>query len=176
MFLGLRNDPSLLALGAYIADVLNQLSDSDADCGELLRLGLNCIFALSKLGKPTELVRAAFEFRAMTLSGFMPDLSGCEFCGEEPADILFDLRRGALCCRSCRDAFSGEKGIALPCPPPVLAALRYFGEAPLSRLLSVKLDIRALPALVGITEAYMLTQLERNFRSLDFYKGFKIRL
>ncbi|MBR6740585.1 MAG: DNA repair protein RecO [Clostridia bacterium] len=176
MFLGLRNDPAKLALGGYIAEVLGQLSESDTDCSELLRLGLNCLYALSALDKPSELIRAAFELRAMVLSGFEPDLTGCEFCGDDEHSLFFDLRRGAPVCERCRSVVQTDRGIALPLTANLLSAMRHFAHAPLQKLLSVRLDDTSAEALVGITEAYMMTQLERNFKSLDFYKGFRISL
>ena len=38
------------------------------------------------------------------------------------------------------------------------------------RLFSFRLDSEALEELAGVSEAYLLTQLERGFRTLDFYK------
>jgi DNA repair protein RecO (recombination protein O) len=170
MFLGLRADAEKLALAAYFAELLDALGKTDGDTGELLRLGLNAFYALSELDKPLELVRAAFEMRAMAESGYAPNLSGCHVCGEEnPPLFLFHLNSGALCCESCRPKLEG--GLALPCPPPVRAALRRFCFAPMGRLLSVNLPPSILPALCGITEAFCLTQLEKNFKTLDYYKG-----
>ena len=38
------------------------------------------------------------------------------------------------------------------------------------RLFSFQLGKSGLKALSGVTEAYLLTQLERGFRTLEFYK------
>ncbi|HHX72382.1 MAG TPA: DNA repair protein RecO [Clostridiales bacterium] len=172
MFLGLRQDLKKLALAAYIADVLCQLSDEDSANGALLRLALNSFYALSALSHPAELVRGAFEFRAMVESGFAPDLSACSVCHNEPEGALLHLTSGVLTCLSCRRSTPEmNAGIALPCSPEVLALLRYFAGAPLSRLLSVSYDPKVLPDLVGVTESYMATQMEKSFATLDYYKS-----
>jgi len=170
MFLGLRADAEKLALASYFAEVLDVLGETDGDAEELLRLGLNAFYALSELDKPLEFVRAAFEMRAMAVSGYAPDLSCCRVCGEKnPPLFLFHLNSGSLCCENCRGKLEG--GLALPCTPSILIALDHFVSAPLNRLLSVILPPEDLRELCGITEAFCLTQLERNFKTLDFYKG-----
>ena len=53
---------------------------------------------------------------------------------------------------------------------PVLAAMRHVVCGDARRLFSFRLDSGALEELAGVSEAYLLTQLERGFRTLDFYK------
>lgn len=55
------------------------------------------------------------------------------------------------------------------CPPSwPLCGHVVCGDA--RRLFSFRLDSGALEELAGVSEAYLLTQLERGFRTLDFYK------
>ena len=62
------------------------------------------------------------------------------------------------------------EGISMPVSPPVLAAMRHVVCGDARRLFSFRLDSGALEELAGVSEAYLLTQLERGFRTLDFYK------
>ena len=97
MFLGLRKSPARLALAAYIADILDNISDSDEQNPEILRLGLNMLYAAGEMNYPLDLVRSAFEMRAAVLSGYSPDLFGCEFCeSTPPKDAYFCIETGAL--------------------------------------------------------------------------------
>ncbi len=171
MFLGLRSDIKKLALAAYIADVLCQLADEDSANGNMLRLALNSFYALSALSYPLELVRGAFELRAMAEAGFAPDLSACSVCLSEPAEALLHLRSGVLTCRACRVRTPElAQGVALPCPPAVLALVRHFETAPLNRLLSVPYTEAVLPELTQVTESYLAAQMEKSFPTLDYYK------
>ena len=64
-----------------------------------------------------------------------------------------------------------EKSLLLPITPSVLAAMRYAMDAPLSRMLSFKLDGQdELDMFSRAAEEYLLNHLERGFTSLEFYK------
>ena len=171
LFLPLRRDLTRLSLGTYFAQVCEVLSQEDLPNPELQSLLLNCLYALSKLGLPEEKVKAVFELRAACLSGYTPDLFGCHVCGNQNPD-RFDLSAGQLECRNCR---SGEsQGIRLPVTPAVLEAMRYICLCDPKRIFSFQLGEETLAQLANLTEAYLLTQLERGFSTLDFYKSLYI--
>ena len=62
----------------------------------------------------------------------------------------------------------------MPLGPQVLAALRHIVTCPGKKLLSFRLEGPALEQLGDVCEAYLLTQLERGFRTLDFYKQLQV--
>ena len=65
----------------------------------------------------------------------------------------------------------GEDSISLPLDEGSLAALRYIVGGDAKRLFSFRIAPQSLPLLAGAAEGFLLTQLERGFRTLDFYKG-----
>ena len=81
MFPELRSDIELLSLASYFAQAAEVLSQEDAGSGEVLSLTLNALYALAKLHKPQDLVKAAFELRLACIGGYEPDLTGCAVCG-----------------------------------------------------------------------------------------------
>lgn len=169
MFPELRNDLELLSLASYFAQAADVLSPEGEENPPFVSLLLNALYALGRLGLPQKLVKAVFELRAMCLAGYEPLLDGCAVCGSEPPEEpRFHLREGALHCAKCRGGV-GE-GISMPVSPPVLAAMRHVVCGDARRLFSFRLDSGALEELAGVSEAYLLTQLERGFRTLDFYK------
>ena len=168
-FRGMRTDLEKFALGCYFAEVAELLSVEELPSPELLSLTLNSLHALDRMSCPLALVKAAFEWKAMCLAGYEPLLDACAICGqEEPADARFHLREGVLHCARCRDKV-GE-GISMPLDGPVLAAMRHIAYGDAKRLLSFSLGEESLRLLGDLTEAYLHTQLERGFRTLDFYK------
>ena len=168
MFTALRSDLELLSLGSYFAQVAETVAMEGEPNGELLSLTLNALYALAKLSRPQRLVKAGFELRAACILGYEPDLSGCAGCGEgAPARLL--LREGVLLCEDCAKRETGS--IRMPVSAGVLAALRYLVSCPPERLYSFRLPEAELAALSAITESYLLTQLERGFSALDFYKS-----
>lgn len=171
LFTALRRDLTKLSLATYFAQAAEVLSQEDYPSPELQSLLLNCLYALSKLGESEAKVKAVFELRAACLSGYTPDLFGCHICGsQEP--VRFDLSAGQLECKTCRSAESG--GIRLPVTPSVLEAMRYICLCDPKKLFSFQLGSDTLEKLSTLTEAYLTTQLERGFSTLDFYKSLYI--
>ena len=170
LFSNLRRDLTKLSLGTYFAQVAEVLSQEDLPNPELQSLVLNCLYALSKPNEPEMKVKAVFELRAACLAGFMPDLFGCHICGCQNPD-RFDLSEGMLECVSCRGMGGG---IRMPVNPSVLDAMRYICFCDPKKILSFDIKTENLMKLADITEAYLTTQLERGFSTLDFYKSLMI--
>ncbi|MBQ2158028.1 MAG: DNA repair protein RecO C-terminal domain-containing protein, partial [Oscillospiraceae bacterium] len=55
--------------------------------------------------------------------------------------------------------------------PSVLRAMQYIVGAEAKRLYSFTVSEKTLSELSRVAEAYLLTQLGTEFRSLDFYKS-----
>ena len=127
---------------------------------------LTALFALAKLKKPPKLVKAATELRLAALAGYQPELSGCCVCGNESPD-RFSIDDGTLECASCR----ASDGVRMPLSPASLAAMRYIVSCPDKKLFSFALTGTAEKELCDAAESYLLTQLERSFYTLDFYKS-----
>lgn len=169
MFAGLRNDIVLLALSSYFAQLAEVLSQEDAASPALLSLILNALYALSKLQKPPRLVKAATELRLAAIAGYQPELSGCCVCGSPEPD-RFCIAEGTLECAACR---SGDS-VRMPLSPASLAAMRYILSCPEKKLFSFSISGAAEKELCDAAESYLLTQLERSFYTLDFYKSLHI--
>lgn len=168
-FPGLRTELELLSLGVYVAELLETLSDEDLPSPELLRLGLNTLYALSNRLRPPELIKAGFELRLMCATGYAPMLYACSRCGaEEPEQPVLSLDGGVLLCARCCTA--ADKRRAALCPAS-LEAMRYISAAPLRRLFSFQVSDAACDRLCSAAEAYLLAQLDRGFASLDYYKS-----
>ena len=166
-FRALRRDLDRLALGSYFAELTDALVPEGQSAPEVLKLLLNALYALDQLDRPLNLVKAAFELRLMCLSGFAPNLDGCALCGKEPEEARLHLREGLLHCRGCK--LGG--GISLPVNPSTLSALRYITRCEGRRLFSFRLDEESARQMEGVCEGYVLTQTERGFHTLDFYKS-----
>ena len=168
LFHDLRRDLCKLSLGTYFAQVAEIISQEDLPNPELQSLVLNCLYALSKLNEPEEKVKAAFELRVACIAGFQPELTGCAGCGSEWPD-RFDLKAGMMECAACRNPESD--GIRMPVSPGVLQAMRYLCFCGSRKIFGFMLPAEAMRQLGDVTEAYLTTQLERGFSTLDFYKS-----
>jgi len=170
LFLGLRDDVALLALGSYFAELLDALSDEDSPSPELLSLGLNALFALGESKRPPALVKAAFELRLMCAAGFEPALDCCAVCGrEEPEQPVLALSGGVLRCAACRG--DAEPGGSAPLSKGVLDAMRYIARCDIKKLCSFSAGEETIRSLGSVCESYLLAQMGGSFGTLDFYRS-----
>ncbi len=148
LFQGIRDDIGRLALGCYFAEAAELLAVEGEENSELLSLILNSLHALDRMQeKPLSLVKAAFEWKAMALAGYEPLIDGGRVSGE---------------------------GVSLSLSTPALAALDHILHGDPKRLFSFRLKREDLTQLADAAEAYVYTQLERGFSTLDYYKSLSI--
>ena len=169
-FTGVRDDLEKLALASYFAEVTEALAEEGQPEPGLLSLTLNCLHALDKMNLPLGQVKTAYEWKAMALAGYEPMADGCAVCGKEPpAEPRIHLGEGVVHCAPCRGEV-GE-GVSMPLSQSALGALRHIVWGDPKRLFSFHIDEPSLKQLADASEAYLMTQLERGFRTLDFYKS-----
>lgn len=167
MFMGLRQDIELLSLGSYFAQLLETVSAVDRVNPELLRLGLNALYALDKLKKPQTQVKAVFELRLLSLSGFHPEVNGCAVCGETGAHTFY-YEAGVLLCDSCRKINGAGEHTTLS--DSVLSAMRHILACDRQKIFSFTLPEPEMKELGNVAEHFLLSQLEQSFPALNFYK------
>ena len=169
LFDGIRRDIELLSLASYFAEMTECVTAEDEPVPEILSLLLNSLYALDTLDRPNELVRAAFELRLLALSGYEPLLDDCAMCGRtDPVEPVFDAAQGVVLCKTCAGPAGG-----LPLDAGALAAMRHIVGAPSKRLLSFTLEPASLARLSVACETFAAVQLDRRFRTLDFYKSIR---
>ena len=168
-FWGVREDIEKLALGSYFAEAAEAVAEEGVPNPGLLSLVLNSLYVLDKLHKPLALVKAAFELKLLCLSGYEPLLDACAVCGAaEPDEPRLNLSEVVLHCARCRSGVGD--GVSMPLDRGSLAAMRHVACGDPKRLFSFSVGLESLRLLEGACEAFLMTQLERGFRTLDFYK------
>jgi len=169
LFNGLREDLDAMALGFYFAELTEAVTTEDTASQELLSHLLNGLYALGTLHKPPALVKAAFELKLLSLAGYEPLLDSCAYCGlPDPEHPLLDVVQGVLRCSHCG---TKESALSMPLCEDSLAAARHIVYGNPKRLYSFTLGPEAQRRLSGAAEAFLAAQLERGFRTLDFYKS-----
>lgn len=168
LFMGVRNDLQKLALAQYFCELCGFLVPEEEPAEMFLRLILNSLQLLQNDKRPIQLIKAAFEMRILTLSGYMPDIVACTVCGtyEDEIQYLYP-KTGNICCSKCHK--SGETAVALS--KGALAALRHLVFADFSKLFAFSLPDKALKELEKASESFLHYRLERSFPTLEFYKN-----
>ena len=169
LFSGMTADLKSYALGCYFLELLDAACPETQPEPEALSLGLNALWLLSEGKKERKLIKSVFEFRLMSVLGYQPETQRCAVCGmETPENPYLDLRGGELFCRSCAMQ-SAQRPAAMD--EGSLAALRYLLRAPGNKAFAFRLEAEPLRRLGDVAEAYAKEQLERSFRTLDYYKS-----
>ena len=167
LFDGVRSDVELLSLSSYFVELTEWVASDEGESYLLLSHLLNALYALGTLHRPQALVKAAFELRLMALIGFEPLFDGCAACEEmEMTHPVFDLQGGTLLCRDC-----AGMGGALPLTRGALAAIRHVLYGDPKRLYSFSLQAGDQRCFARAAESYTRAMLDRDFRTLDFYKS-----
>ena len=156
LFDGIRQDIELLSLASYFAEMTECVTAEDEPVPEILSLLLNSLYALDTLQKPQSIVKAAFELKLLALSGYEP---------------LLDAQQGVLLCREC--AGHGGGGL-LPLDAGSFAAMRHVLFSEPKRMLSFSLSGETEKRFAAACEVFAQVQLDRRFKTLDFYKSMKI--
>ena len=179
-FFGLRDSIEGLALAAYIAEFLNFVTVAEAE-RDLLRLALNSLYAISTGDYSLDKIKAAFEIRAASIIGFMPNVLSCAECDERSGEFYFEIMSGSLRCYSCAqkraeassDLDFREGNAVCILTEGAKTALGYCIHSPLERIFSFRISDEDMYLLARATEEYALNQLGQTFKTLEFYKEVK---
>jgi DNA repair protein RecO (recombination protein O) len=173
-FYDLRLDVASLALATYLADIAGILCVGESeDDGGILRLLLNSLYVLSNKKLPRKIIKAVFELRALTNSGFMPNLQACEICERtEFETVFFDIIGGNLICADCVEKLKGA-GTLIRVSGDILNALKFVTGARDEKLFAFVLHDGIESEFANICEKYLLSQLAMNIDSLKQYKHYE---
>lgn len=170
-FWGVREDIVKLSLASYFAEVAQTVGVEGEANPQLMSLFLNSLYALDKLHKPNELIRAAFDLKCMALAGYAPLLDGCAVCGvETPVQPMLNLTEGVLHCKGCAHEV-GPGSVRLT--EEMLGAVQHIVYGDAKRLFSFPMPEDQLDRFARLASEYLTTQLERRFKTLDFYLSMK---
>lgn len=178
-FQGLRDDLESVALASYFAEVASSVCVEENDESEMLRLLLNCIYALANLkNKPKWMIKAVFELKSMCIQGFAPYFSDCCICGKDNRsalrNIIFELLEGGFVCNDCSSAENFEiskDGYLISAD--TYKALKYICESEQGRMLAFDLPSDKIAEFSQICELYITIHTEKKYKTLDYYKQMK---
>ena len=101
-FFKLNEDIDAMAIGFYLAELFGELAPENHESEDLLKLLLNSLYLMAEKKRPPVQVKAVAELRALSNSGYMPNLVACENCGTYESDpMFFNPASGLLFCSNC---------------------------------------------------------------------------
>ena len=143
-----------------------QLKNRRAAATSLFCYGEFALYLLCKGTKPLVQIKAVFELRALSISGYMPNILACANCGTYETPVMyFDVDGGCIYCENC------PKAGAVAVPKTVMTAVRYICLTEPGRIFGFALSPEQMALLGRVTEQYTLRRLDRRFTTLEFYKS-----
>ena len=171
VFFGLRNDIEKLALAQYFAELAYELAPQETDANEYLRVVLNSLYMLSNGKKNAEQLKAITELRLLSLSGYMPNLICCDGCACYEHEMMYFLpEKGIIVCGDCIGNYNQHKILT---GSGVTHAMRHCIYSEFKKLFAFNLTKDAQPVLEYASEEYIHSQINRKFKTLEFYRSIK---
>ncbi len=165
-FFALQSDIEKLALAQYFNELMIEAAPVETDANDYLRLILNSLYFLANDKKNHHILKALFELRLASLSGYMPSLVACAECGEfETEPMYFNHYTGELYCCVCK----GNGTTAYPLE--VISAMRHIVFSETDKLFSLIVSDSSLHLLENVAEKYLTSVLKKDFKTLKFYKS-----
>lgn len=169
-FWNLRCDIEKLALAQYFCDLILNLVAEGSTSENILRLTLNALYCLSENKQSNRVIKSVFEMRILAMSGYMPNLISCTRC-DKSDELYFVPNINGVLCKGC---YKNSNLYGFKLSQGVLYALRYTVYAEFKKMFAFELKEQSQKALSIITESYLLKCIERNLKTLDFYKQLMI--
>lgn len=167
----LRSDLTLLAVGSYACELVDEFTRERDQQPRIFRLLLQVLTLLTGGGGP-DLILRYFELRLLSLTGFEPRLTGCVACGtswpEPVAGAVFSPRAGGLLCSRCRQG-PADTGELISLSPGTVKAMVHLLQARPTAPLKLRLNERIAAELAGVLHPYLAFVLEKDLKSREFW-------
>lgn len=169
-FHGISSDIEYLSLAVYFADIVKDTSASEQENRGFLRFMAVTLYELDKKRISLELIKSVFELHITTMLGFAPDLRACRVCAKyEHEKMFFDNDNACIICGDCIMEYGKPLVELIPLSPTLLYSMRHIVFSPVDKIYKIDVKSDDLKTLSAITEKYLLKQIDRGFRSLEYY-------
>ena len=170
-FFGLSADLKKFSLAVYFADIIKYTAAAEQSGEDILRFLAITFYKLEKENADCEIIKGVFEFRISSMLGFTPDLRACRECGSYlNGDMFFSPEKNNLICEKCCSESETNEEIKLLLPD-LLHTMRFVLYSPLEKVYAFTLKGTTREEFSVFAENYLLSQLGRNFKTLEYYKN-----
>lgn len=164
-YAALRRDLDAVAVASYLAELVSRLTpDGQASrrFPMLLRHGLR---ALDNHHEPKR-VAAYFEWQAITIAGWEPQLYHCANCYQplQPEDLSFSITLPGVLCRGC--VSSDPEAVSVS--PETIKLLRYYSERTFNEVEGLMVHKAVRQETQRLVDRVVRQTLEREPRSKAF--------
>lgn len=172
-FFNIKKDIHALGVGCYILDCVRLTGMPDLPDTEVLRLALNCLYALSEGLKNPYLIKAVFEIKLCGIMGVIPEPHICGFCGEDiecEKGVFYDFYNCVFVCDKCFDL---ENSDTIKLEKNIYKCVSFIINSSLKDFLKFNLSDNYRDEFYGFAEKLFINQLEFTPKTLTYLKSLK---
>ena len=163
-FDNITKDLEAAAYTGYILSLCGDLFLEEEPFPALFKLLVNTLYMINEKKKSCELLKSIFELRALAISGYAIDTTGCAVCAKEELTYL-NAEEGVCFCSEC-----GKDAGGSPVTKPVISALTHIMTCEDKSVFSFNLGETHIKELSKISEAYVIYCMEKEYSALRFLR------
>ncbi len=156
-------DLEKLSYGSYFLELTDALNEKENKNVSILALLLKTMYLLVHDEIDIKLLRFAFDFKAISLSGYMPQINYCIKCRKKIEEVCyFNIPEGGAVCEDCmrqRSSFKLAKD--------EIELMQKIKLIKLEELRNIKYNDKSLSIIQSILLNYLQYHTGREFKSLS---------
>lgn len=165
-FSKIRESLEKMAFASYFCDVTNTVVQENSPDERQAELLLRSLYMLTKDDVGYEKIKAAFEFKTLTIAGVMPNLSACGECGKTDRITAISPQNGNVYCDKCGKLYPS----AFPLNTAILSAMAYIYIADDKKIFAFDMSEASLRYLSELGEKCVEILLDKKFKTLDYLR------
>lgn len=165
MFYNLRTDLDKLKYAIHVNKIVQDVTDENENCYNILQLYLNTLYTISETDKDLDLTISIFKLKLLCLLGFTPRIMECVSCKQKEDLHFFSIRDNGLKCEAC----SRVDKSAINMSQSTANAIKYVVTAPSKKLFSFNLKNESLEEFKLIAKVYFDEKLEKVYKLEDLF-------
>lgn len=162
-FQGLLMDLDKLSCGLYLLELIDNLTIKEAKNVKLLALLLKSLYILLHGDPDYELLELVVSFKAISMSGYMPNIDYCINCGCAANEGIFDIPAGGILCANCGHNI-GDRVLLNDSELNFLRAIKLIRLEELEKL---KYDGGLLRKMSDLMHRFIVYHSGKSFKSID---------
>ena len=165
VFYNIRTDLDKLKYAMHINKIVQDVTQENQNCYNILQLLLNTLYTISETDKNLDLVLGIFKLRLLSILGFTPKLTECVNCKEKENLKYFSLRDNGFKCEAC----SRQDKSTIAINESTVNALKYTIMAPAKKIYSFNIKDESLEEFKLVTKLYFNEKLEREYKLEELF-------
>ncbi len=169
-FFGIGEDVDKYMYASYALELADKLLPEEQPAPAMLSLLRDLLGILDERRSAYATLIAAFQIKALQISGNAPVLANCVRCGAKENLTHFCIRDGGSVCESCAGEASSEEGVE-PVDEEMLRAMRFMHQRPIKALEGIGLNPQSETTMSRLLRSYIAFHLGvGNLKSEEFLK------